>query len=84
MDISLSEIAGRLGVSYKTVQRVVADLKKMGVLKESEEKEKGKDLIVISLSGIEELSGQDSTQVDMENSTEFTMQVKVFLVKNEI
>ena len=31
-DISLSEIADRLGVSYKTVQRAVADLKKIGVI----------------------------------------------------
>ena len=31
-DISLSEIADRLGVSYKTVQRSVADLKKIGTI----------------------------------------------------
>lgn len=31
-DISLSEIADRLGVSYKMVQRAVADLKKIGVI----------------------------------------------------
>lgn len=31
-DISLSEIADRLGVSYKTVQRAVADLKRIGVI----------------------------------------------------
>ena len=31
-DISLSEIADRLGVAYKTVQRAVADLKKIGAV----------------------------------------------------
>lgn len=31
-DISLSEMADRLGVSYKTVQRTVADLKKIGAI----------------------------------------------------
>ncbi|MCM1249353.1 MAG: HTH domain-containing protein [Lachnoclostridium sp.] len=31
-DISMSEIAARLGVSYKTVQRAVADLKKLGLI----------------------------------------------------
>lgn len=31
-DISLSEIADRLGVSYKTVQRSVADLKRIGII----------------------------------------------------
>lgn len=31
-DISLSEIADRLGVSYKTVQREIADLKNSGII----------------------------------------------------
>ncbi len=31
-DISLSEIADRLGVLYKTVQRTVADLKRVGAI----------------------------------------------------
>ncbi len=31
-DIPLSEIADRLGVSYKTVQRSVADLKRIGII----------------------------------------------------
>ena len=34
-------MADRLGVSYKTVQRVVADLKGLELLKELEEEEKG-------------------------------------------
>lgn len=40
-DISLSEIAGRLGVSYKTVQRAVADLKKGGVIERIGGRRKG-------------------------------------------
>ena len=40
-DISLSEIADRLGVSYKTVQRAVADLKKIGAIEKMEEEERG-------------------------------------------
>lgn len=31
-DISMSEMADRLGVSYKTVQRAMSDLKKAGVV----------------------------------------------------
>ena len=40
-DISLSEIADRLGVSYKTVQRVVADLKKIGAIERVGGRRKG-------------------------------------------
>lgn len=40
-DISLSEIADRLGVSYKTVQRAVADLKKIGVIERVGGRRKG-------------------------------------------
>ena len=40
-DISLSEIADRLGVSYKTVQRAVADLKKFGVIERIGGRRKG-------------------------------------------
>lgn len=40
-DISLSEIADRLGVSYKTVQRAAADLKRVVSLKELEERTEG-------------------------------------------
>ncbi len=40
-DISLSEIADRLGVSYKTVQRAVADLKKIGVIERIGGRRKG-------------------------------------------
>ena len=40
-DISLSEIAGRLGVSYKTVQRAVADLKKIGIIERVGGRRKG-------------------------------------------
>lgn len=40
-DISLSEIADRLGVSYKTVQRAVTDLKKIGVIERVGGRRKG-------------------------------------------
>ena len=40
-DISLSEIADRLGVSYKTVQRAVADLKKIGAIERIGGRRKG-------------------------------------------
>ncbi len=40
-DITLSEIADRLGVSYKTVQRAVADLKKNGVIERIGGRRKG-------------------------------------------
>lgn len=40
-DISLSEIADRLGVSYKTVQRAMADLKKFGVIERVGGRRKG-------------------------------------------
>ncbi len=40
-DISLSEIADRLGVSYKTVQRAVAGLKKAGVIERAGGRRKG-------------------------------------------
>lgn len=40
-DISLSEIADRLGVSYKTVQRAVADLKRIGVIERIGGRRKG-------------------------------------------
>ena len=40
-DISLSEIADRLGVSYKTVQRAVADLKKIGTIERIGGRRKG-------------------------------------------
>ena len=40
-DISLAEIADRLGVSYKTVQRVVADLKRIGVIERIGGRRKG-------------------------------------------
>lgn len=40
-DISLSEIADRLGVSYKTVQRAMADLKKIGVIERVGGRRKG-------------------------------------------
>ena len=40
-DISLSEIADRLGVSYKTVQRAVADLKRVGVIERIGGRRKG-------------------------------------------
>lgn len=40
-DISLPEIADCLGVSYKTVQRAVADLKKMGVIERMGGRKKG-------------------------------------------
>lgn len=40
-DISLSEIADRLGVSYKTVQRTVAGLKKIGVIERIGGRRKG-------------------------------------------
>ena len=40
-DISLSEIADRLGVSYKTVQRAVADLKKIGAIERIGGRKKG-------------------------------------------
>ena len=40
-DISLSEIADRLGVSYKTVQRAVADLKKSGAIERIGGRRKG-------------------------------------------
>lgn len=40
-DISLSEIADRLGVSYKTVQRAVADLKKIGLIERIGGRKKG-------------------------------------------
>ena len=37
---ALSEIADRLGVSYKTVQRTVADLKRGGAIEKLEEEDK--------------------------------------------
>ena len=40
-DISLSEIADRLGVSYKTVQRAMTDLKKIGVIERVGGRRKG-------------------------------------------
>lgn len=40
-DFSSSEIADRLGVSYKTVQRAVADLKRIGVIERVGERRKG-------------------------------------------
>lgn len=40
-DISLSEIADRLGVSYKTVQRAVTDLKKIGIIERVGGRRKG-------------------------------------------
>lgn len=40
-DISLSEIADRLGVSYKTVQRTVADLKRAGAIERIGGRRKG-------------------------------------------
>lgn len=40
-DISLSEMADRLGVSYKTVQRAVADLKRIGVIERIGGRKKG-------------------------------------------
>lgn len=40
-DISLSEIADRLGVPYKTVQRTVADLKKGGAIERIGGRRKG-------------------------------------------
>ena len=40
-DISLSEIADRLGVSYKTVQRAVADFKKIGAIERIGGRRKG-------------------------------------------
>ncbi len=40
-DISLSEIADRLGVSYKTVQRTVADLKMVGAIERIGGRKKG-------------------------------------------
>lgn len=40
-DISLSEIAVRLDVSYKTAQRAVADLKKIGVIERVGGRRKG-------------------------------------------
>ena len=40
-DISLSEIADRLGVSYKTVQRTVADLKRVGAIERIGGRKKG-------------------------------------------
>lgn len=41
MDISLSEIADRIGVSYKTVQRAVADLKEIGAIERIGGRKKG-------------------------------------------
>ena len=40
-DISLSEIADRLGVLYKTVQRTVADLKRVGAIERIGGRKKG-------------------------------------------
>lgn len=40
-DISLSEILDRLGVSYKTEQRAVVDLKRLALSKELEKEERG-------------------------------------------
>ncbi len=40
-DISLSEIADHLGVSYKTVQRTIADLKRVGAIERIGGRKKG-------------------------------------------
>lgn len=40
-DISLSEMADHLGVSYKTVQRAVADLKKVDAIERVGGRRKG-------------------------------------------